>query len=285
MTAIRYLEGIMNLKLEWEPPVELKPAKMSDLKPEPTVKLEELLEDLLMRDIALRLTEELKRRVNLNLESVLREIKELENGTKEHEIESLVKTKCELENEWTSKLELKRQLENKLDFLLRQKWALNVEVVLIQECMAQLEGKLSLEVKHLEPKLKEEVALLLEKERVLEQELIGRNRDLEIDQRELMLQQGPKLTVERVRELQDKLACLEELKRMPERQRGQELDQVESNVKQKLDFLLEQEREPRHEIDVMELGHYQVLKLILDPKHRWKRQQQEYETHLNFRSS
>ena len=69
VTAIRYLEGIMNLKLEWEPPVELKPAKMSDLKPEPTVKLEELLEDLLMRDIALRLTEELKRRVNLNLET------------------------------------------------------------------------------------------------------------------------------------------------------------------------------------------------------------------------
>ena len=281
VTAIRYLEGIMNLKLEWEPPVELKPAKMSDLKPEPTVKLEELLEDLLMRDIALRLTEELKRRVNLNLESVLREIKELENMTKEHEIESLVKTKCELENEWTSKLKLKRKLENELDDLLRQKWALNVEVVLIQECMAQLERKLSLEVKHLEPKLKEEVALLLEQERVLEQELIGRNRDLEIDQRELMLQQGPKLTVERVRELQDKLACLEELKRMPERQRGQELDQVESNVKQKLDFLLEHEREPRHEIDVMEFGDYQVLKLILDPKHRWKRQQQEYEQDLN----
>ena len=281
VTAIRYLEGIMNLKLEWEPPVELKPAKMSDLKPEPTVKLEELLEDLLMRDMALGLTEELKRRVNLNLESILRRIKELENVTKEHEIESLVKTKCELENEWTSKLKLKRELENELDVLLRRKWAFNVEVVLIQECMAQLERKLSLEVKHLEPKLKEEVALLLEQERVLEQELIGRNRDLEIDQRDLMLQQGLNLTVERVRELQNKLACLEELKRMPERQRGQELDQVESNVKQKLDFLLEQEREPRHEIDLTEFRDHRMLKLILDPKHRWKRQQQEYEQDLN----
>ena len=281
VTAIRYLEGSMNLKLEWEPPVELKPAKMSDLKPEPTVKLEELLEDLLMRDITLGLTEELKRRVNLNLESILRRIKELENVTKEHEIGSLVKTKCELENEWTSKLTLKRELENELHVLLHRKWALNVEVVLIQECMAQLERKLSLEVKHLEPKLKEEVALLLEQERVLEQELIGRNRDLQIDQRELMLQQGLNLTVERVRELQNKLACLEELKRMPERQRGQELDQVESNVKQKLDFLLEQEREPRHEIDLMEFQDHRMLKLILDPKHRLKRQQQEYEQDLN----
>ena len=270
----------MNLKLEWEPPVELKPAKMSDLKPEPTVKLEELLEDLLMRDITLGLTEELKQKVNLNLESILRRIKELENVTKEHGIESLVKTKCELENEWKSKLR-KVELENELDVLLRRKWALNVEVVLIQECMAQLERKLSLEVKHLELKLKEEVALLLEQERVLEQELIGRNRDLEIDQRELMLQQGLNLTVERVRELRNKLACLEELKRMPERQRGQELDQVESNVKQKLDFLLEQEREPRHEIDLMEFQDHRMLKLILDPKHRWKRQQQEYEQDLN----
>ena len=232
VTAMRYLEGIAYLKLEWEPPVKLKP----DPKAESTAKLEELLEDLLMRDIALGLIEELKRTVNLKLESVLRRIKELENVTKEHEIMSLVITEFNLENE--------------LHLLFRQKRKLNVEVVFIQRCMAQLERKLSFEVKYLEPKLKEEVELLLGRERALRHELIGRNRDLEIDQRELKLKQGLKLTVERVREFQNKLACLEELKRMLERQRGQELDQVESNLEKKPDFLFEQEL---HEIDETEV--------------------------------
>ena len=232
VTAMRYLEGIAYPKLEWEPPVKLKP----DPKAESTAKLEELLEDLLMRDIALGLIEELKRTVNLKLESILRRIKELENVTKEHEIMSLVITEFNLENE--------------LHLLLRQKRKLNVEVVFIQRCMAQLERKLSFEVKYLEPKLKEEVELLLGRERALRHELIGRNRDLEIDQRELKLKQGLKLTVERVREFQNKLACLEELKRMLERQRGQELDQVESNLEKKPDFLFEQEL---HEIDETEV--------------------------------
>ena len=232
VTAMRYLEGIAYLKLEWEPPVKLKP----DPKAESTAKLEELLEDLLMRDIALGLIEELKRTVNLKLESILRRIKELENVTKEHEIMSLVITEFNLENE--------------LHLLLRQKRILNVEVVFIQRCMAQLERKLSFEVKYLEPKLREEVELLLGRERALRHELIGRNRDLEIDQRELKLKQGLKLTVERVREFQNKLACLEELKRMLDRQRGQELDQVESNLEKKPDFLFEQEL---HEIDETEV--------------------------------
>ena len=256
VTAMRYLEGIANLKLEWEPPVKLKP----DPKAESTAKLEELLEDLLMRDIALRLIEELKRTMNLKLESILRRIKELENVTKEHEIRSSVITK--------------RELENELRLLLRQKRKLNIEVVFRQRCMAQLERKLSFEVKYLEPKLKEEVELLLGRERALRHELIGRNRDLEIDQRELKLKQGLKLTVERVRELQNKLACLEELKRMLERQRGQELDQVESNLEKELNFLLEREF---YEI----VQDYLRRMLILDGRHRWKRQKQECEQDLN----
>ena len=220
VTAMRYLEGIANLKLEWEPPVKLKP----DPKAESTAKLEELLEDLLMRDIALRLIEELKRTMNLKLESILRRIKELENVTKEHEIRSSVRTKHELEDE--------------LHLLPRQKRNLNIEVVFIQRCMAQLERKLSFEVKYLETKLKEEVELLLGRERALRHELIGRNRDLEIDQRELKLKQGLKLTVERVRELQNKLACLEELKRMLEEceERKRELmHQMEMELSRKRD--------------------------------------------------
>ena len=292
MTAIRYLEGIMNLKLEWEPPVELKPAKMSDLKAEPTVKLEELLEDLLKRDMALGLIEELKQRVNLKLECVLRRIKECETVTKEHEIESPAqeKTKCESENvlrqslrkmrsvyclndeseielqmkeelksmgfERISELVLKRKLESELDFLLSWRWELNLEVAFIQGCMAQLEGKLSSEVEHLESKLRVEVDFLRKREHVLEHNSTRRNRGLEIDRQEL--------TVERVRELQNKLACLKELKQMPERHRGQELDQGESNLKQKMDFLLERARELPHEIDVLEFRGCQVLKLILD---------------------
>ena len=220
VTAMRYLEGIANLKLEWEPPVKLKP----DPKAESTAKLEELLEDLLMRDIALRLIEELKRTMNLKLESILRRIKELENVTKEHEIRSSVITK--------------RELKNELHLLLRQKRKLNIEVLFIQRCMAQLERKLSFEVKYLETKLKEEVELLLGREHALRHELIGRNRDLEIDQRELKLKQGLKLTVERVRELQNKLACLEELKRMLEEceERKRELmHQMEMELSRKRD--------------------------------------------------
>ena len=280
MTAIRYLEGSLGLKLEWEPPVELKPAKMSDLKAERTVKLEELLEDLLKRDMALGLIEELKQRVNLKLECVLRGIKELENVTKEHEIESPTQEKRKkrgLENggrmeeelksmgfEWTSEPELKHKLESELDFLLSLKWELNLEVAFIQECMAQLEGKLSSEVEHLESKLRVEVDFLRKREHVLEQKSTGRNWSLEIDRQEL--------TVERVRELQNKLACLKELKQMPERHRGQELDQGESNLKQKLDFLLERGCELRHEIDVLEFRDCQVLKYILDQERRWKRE-------------
>ena len=294
MTAIRYLEGSLSLKLEWEPPVELKPAKMSDLKAEPTVKLKELLEDLLKRDMALGLIEELKQRVNLKLECVLRKIKERETVTKEHEIESPTqeKTKCELktvlqqslpnylkgklEIELQMKEELKRmgferiselvlmpELDSELAFLLSWKWELNLEVAFIQECMAQLEGKLSSEVEHLESKLRVEVDFLRKREHVLEHNSTRRNRSLEIDRQEL--------TVERVRELQNKLACLKELKQMPERHRGQELDQGESNLKQKLDFLLERARELRHEIDVLEFRDYQVLKLILDLERRRKR--------------
>ena len=282
MTAIRYLEGGLGLKLEWEPPVELKPAKMSDLKAERTVKLEELLEDLLKRDMALGLIEELKQRVNLKLECVLRRIKECETVTKEHEIESPTqeKTKRGLENggrmeeelksmrfERTSELVLKHKLESELDFLLSWKWELNLEVAFIQECMAQLKGKLSSEVEHLESKLRVEVDFLRKREYVLEHNSTRRNRGLEIDRQEL--------TVERVRELQNKLACLKELKQIPERHRGQELDQGESNLKQKLDFLLERARELRHEIDVLEFRDCQVLKLILELEHRWKRE------HLN----
>ena len=88
VTAMRYLEGITNLTLEWEPPVKLKP----DDKAESTAKLKELLEDLLMRDMALGLIEELKRTMNLKLEIILRRIKERENVTKEHEIRSSVIT-------------------------------------------------------------------------------------------------------------------------------------------------------------------------------------------------
>ena len=282
MTAIRYLEGGLGLKLEWEPPVELKPANMSDLKAERTVKLEELLEDLLKRDMALGLIEELKQRVNLKLECVLRRIKECETVTKEHEIESPTqeKTKRGLENggrmeeelksmrfERTSELVLKHKLESELDFLLSWKWELNLEVAFIQECMAQLKGKLSSEVEHLESKLRVEVDFLRKREYVLEHNSTRRNRGLEIDRQEL--------TVERVRELQNKLACLKELKQIPERHRGQELDQGESNLKQKLDFLLERARELRHEIDVLEFRDCQVLKLILELEHRWKRE------HLN----
>ena len=282
MTAIRYLEGGLGLKLEWEPPVELKPAKMSDLKAERTVKLEELLEDLLKRDMALGLIEELKQRVNLKLECVLRRIKECETVTKEHEIESPTqeKTKRGLENggrmeeelksmrfERTSELVLKHKLESELDFLLSWKWELNLEVAFIQECMAQLKGKLSSEVEHLESKLRVEVDFLRKREYVLEHNSTRRNRGLEIDRQEL--------TVERVRELQNKLACLKELKQIPERHRGQELDQGESNLKQKLDFLLERARELRHEIDVLEFRDCQVLKFILELEHRWKRE------HLN----
>ena len=294
ITAIRYLAGRLTLQLEREPPVELKPANMSDLKVESTVKLEELLEDLLMRDMALGLTEELKQRVNLDLESVSRRIKELDDVIKElrnrektiwnpeneqHDLHELIyrtgalKYKKDPFEKQSSNLTQKRELENELDVLLRRKWDLNVEVVLIKECMTQLERKLSLEVKHLEPKFKEEVESLLERKRVLEHELIGRNRDLEFDQQELLGKQGLKFTVERVHELQNKLACLEKLKRMLERQRGQELDQVESNLKQELDSLLERAREQRNEIDVMEFLDYQELKLILDPKHRWEEQQ------------
>ena len=278
MTAIRYLEGGLGLKLEWEPPVELKPAKMSDLKAERTVKLEELLEDLLKRDMALGLIEELKQRVNLKLECVLRRIKELENVTNEHKIESPTqeKTKRGLENrgrmeeelksmgfERTSESMLKYKLESELDFLLSWKWELNLEVAFIQECMAQLEGKLSSEVEHLESKLRVEVDFLRKREHVLEHNSTRRNRGLEIDRQEL--------TLERVRELQNKLACLKELKQMPERHRGQELDQGESNLKQKLDFLLERARELRHEIDILEFRDCQVLKLILYQGLRWNR--------------
>ena len=301
MTAIRYLEGSLSLKLEWEPPVELKPAKMSDLKAERTVKLEELLEDLLKRDIALGLIEELKQRVNLKLECVLRRIKELEKKTKceqENEIWWLLlgkrwllghqwsigggnylKDELEMKQQWmekelksmgferTSELVLKHKLESELDFLLIRKWELNLEVVLIQECMAQLEGKLSSEVEHLESKLRVEVDFLRKREHVPEHKSTGRNRGLEIDRQEL--------TVERVRELQNKLACLKELKQMSERHRGQELDQGESNLKQKLDFLLERGCELRHEIDVLEFRDCQVLKVILNQERRWKRE------HLN----
>ncbi|PFX11934.1 hypothetical protein AWC38_SpisGene24185 [Stylophora pistillata] len=300
-----------------EPPMDLKPAQIPRLEGDRTDKVEELLEDLLERDMVLGLTEELKRKVNLSIESVLRRIKELENMTVEHKVKSIVKTKCELKDElqWLIQLEeswqreelceqrklqqekllyevkskvkqvmdLRKKLNAELGhesmyeivFLVRLKWVLNLEVAFIRECMAELGEKLSLEVKHLEPKLREEVELLLQRERVPEYELIGRNRGLQIDQPEVKLKQGLKLPVDRVHELQNKIACLEEIKRILETgHRRQELDQEESNLKQKLEFLLERERGSRHE---MQYRDYQVLKFVLDQERRWKGELQERE--------
>ncbi|XP_022777609.1 trichohyalin-like, partial [Stylophora pistillata] len=303
--------------LQREPPMDLKPAQIPRLEGDRTDKVEELLEDLLERDMVLGLTEELKRKVNLSIESVLRRIKELENMTVEHKVKSIVKTKCELKDElqWLIQLEeswqreelceqrklqqekllyevkskvkqvmdLRKKLNAELGhesmyeivFLVRLKWVLNLEVAFIRECMAELGEKLSLEVKHLEPKLREEVELLLQRERVPEYELIGRNRGLQIDQPEVKLKQGLKLPVDRVHELQNKIACLEEIKRILETgHRRQELDQEESNLKQKLEFLLERERGSRHE---MQYRDYQVLKFVLDQERRWKGELQERE--------
>ncbi|XP_022802705.1 uncharacterized protein LOC111340175 [Stylophora pistillata] len=320
ITAIRYLEDGLSLKLRWEPPEELKPAKIPHLTAERTVKVEELLENLLERDMVLGLTEELKRRVNHNLESELKRLKkeeEEDSGELENEPQRLLQRRQELklnvnrdkrrrdtgnylkqrdlEQKRKQKLEdelekqvqmLERKLEAEIELehntmgeivsQLELKWVLKLDVVYTRECMAQLEDKLSLEVKDLEPKLREELKLLEGKCEV-EHELVGRKRGLEIDQQELKLKQGLKLPVKRVHELQNKLACLEELKRMLERRRRQEPDPGELNLIQKLKFLLERERGSRHEIDVMEFRDYQVLKFVLEQERRWEKEMEESE--------
>ncbi|XP_022798969.1 uncharacterized protein LOC111337017 isoform X1 [Stylophora pistillata] len=308
ITAIRYLEGRLSLILQREPPMDLKPAQIPRLKDDRTDKVEDLLEDLLERDMVLGLTEELKWKVNLSIESVLRRMKEFENVTVEHKVKSIVKTNFELKDELESwqravfreerelkqekleyevkskfkqvmdlrkklKAELGHASKDEIVFLVRLKRALILDVAFIRECMAGLEEKLSLEVKHLEPKLRGEVELLLQRGRVPEYELIGRNPGLEIDQPEVKLKKGLKLPVDRVHELQNKIACIEELVRILETgHRRQELDQEESNFKQKLEFLLERERGSPHE---MQYRDYQVLKFVLDQERRWKGELQE----------
>ncbi|PFX11347.1 hypothetical protein AWC38_SpisGene24973, partial [Stylophora pistillata] len=54
-----------------------------------------------------------------------------------------------------------------------------------------------------------------------------------------------------------------------ERHRGQELDQEDSNLKEKLEFLPERERGSRHE---MEYRDYQLLNFVIEQEPRWKRQ-------------
>ena len=91
--------------------MDLKPAQVPGLEGDRTDEVEELLEDLLERDMVLWLTEELKRKVNLSIESVLRRIKGLENVTVEHKVKSIVKAKCELMDELQWLIQREQELE------------------------------------------------------------------------------------------------------------------------------------------------------------------------------
>ncbi|PFX17966.1 Furin-like protease 1, isoform 1-CRR [Stylophora pistillata] len=221
-----------------------------DLNAEHTVKLEEILEELLKRDMLLGLTEELKRKLNLNLESALRRIKELENVTIEYEIGSQVEKKRELENEFLRLLlrwqelksdEKRDQLRSELESYLKLR-DLEKEKEPERKLENELKKKnLGSEMNHLETKLRGELEMILVQEHVLEHELAGNlelkgelktNGAKDIDPTESKLVQELKLPVEGVLELQNQLAYIEELKRMLERHQGRELDQGEMMVKQ-----------------------------------------------------
>lgn len=97
MIVIWYLEGSLRFKFVWELFVELKLVKMLDFKVESIVKLKELLEDLLMKDMVLGLIKGLEWKVNFDFESVWRWIKEFEDVIKE--FRNWEKIIWELENE------------------------------------------------------------------------------------------------------------------------------------------------------------------------------------------
>ncbi|PFX12187.1 hypothetical protein AWC38_SpisGene23893 [Stylophora pistillata] len=151
ITAIRYLEGSLGHRLQREPPVDLKPAVIPQLSAECTDRVEELLEDLLERDMDLGLAEELKRKVNVNLETVLKRIKELEEQQR-------------MKLEQISGLEQELDLKDEIVFLLRLKRVLNPEVESIRLCMAlDLEPNLRLNL--LARKLKKQLEQVLKHER------------------------------------------------------------------------------------------------------------------------
>ena len=209
LTTIRYLEGGLGLTLEFEQHVESKLAKKSDHHVEHTVKLTELLEHVLERDLVLGVKEELKRRLVLELESVLKRRNELE-----HECDSEPSGMTEMEHGPTSKLKLTRGFQDELGVILELRQELEFDA------MRVLESKLKLE----------------------------KEMGMEIEQVELQLKQELELAPEREYELEHELASIAELKRELERQRGQELEQLEVKLKRELEWTLERELDLEHKL-------------------------------------
>ena len=209
LTAIRYLEGELGLTLELERHVESKLAKKSDHQVERTVKLTELLEHVLERDLVLGMKKERKRRLVPELESVVKRRKELE-----HECESEASGMTKMEPGLRSKLELM------LDHELKMRDILELRQELELDTMRVLESKMKLE----------------------------KEMGMEIEQVELQLKQELELAPGREYELEHELGSIAELKRELERQRGQELEQFEVKLKRELEWTLERELELKHKL-------------------------------------
>ena len=209
LTAIRYLEVELGLTFEFERHVESKLAMKSDNKVERTVKLTELLEHVLERDLVLGVKEELKRRLVLELESVQKRRNELE-----HECESEPSGMTEVEPGVTSKLKLMLGLKHELGVILQLRQELELDAMCVLESKVKLEKEMGMEIEQVELQLKQELEFAPEQEHELEHEL----------------------------------GSIAELKRELERQRGQELEQLEVKLKRELEWTLERELELEHKL-------------------------------------
>ena len=244
LTAIRYLEGELGLTLELSRHVESKLAKKSDhQRVERTVKLTELLEHVLERDLVLGVKEELKRRLVLELESVLKRRKELE-----HELESERGEMTEMKPGLKSKLKLMLVLKHELGVILRLRQELELDVLCILESKVKLEKEMGMEIEQVELQLKQKLELAPEREyelasiAELKREL-KRHQGQELEQMDVKLKRELEWTLERERELEHKLASIAELKRELERHRGQKFEHMDVKLKRDLDWTLERERE------------------------------------------
>ena len=253
LTAIRSLEGELGLTFELERHVESKLAKKSDHKVELTVKLTELLEQVLERDLVLGVKEELKRRLVLELESVLKRRNELE-----HECESEPSGMMEMEPGLTSKLKLMLGLKYQLGVILQRRQELELDAMCILESKVKLEKEMGMEIEQVKLQLKQELELAPEREYELEHELgsiaelereLERHRGQELEQMEVKLQRELMWTLERERELEHKLANIAELERELERHRWQKLEQIMDVVlKRQLKWILEGVRDVEDEL-------------------------------------
>ena len=264
LTAIRYLEGELGLTFELERHVESKLAKKSDHKVERTVKLTELLEHVLERDLVLGMKKELNRRLVPELESVLKRRNELE-----HECESEPSGIFEMEPGLRRKLKLMLVLKHKLGVLLGLRLKLELDAMCVLESKVKLEKEMGMDIEQVELQLKQELELAPEREYELKHELasitelereLERHQGQELEQIVVMLKRELKWTLERERELEHKLENTGEQRRTLERQWWQKLEPM--GPRWELQLTLERKSELQDKLASIE---EQKRKLGLEP--------------------